>query len=186
MDYNYYKNYTKERQITQDIIIKKIINKDSKCRPWAIFTCGTYGSGKSYCIKYLQTNYINLDDFVHIDPDMVKEELPENKKFIEEDWFTASTRLHKESAFISELAEEICRTRNIPLVVDGSLQTVLQRCETRAKKTHRYIPSAVIEKIYNKVELSYELLKGQFDVDCSIYNDIAGMPIIQHFKLQSI
>src|SRR5216684_1533101 len=59
IDYNYYSNYTPERQLLQDNIIYDIIdpyktNYKNKNK-WVIYLCGIYGSGKGHVLKSLKT-----------------------------------------------------------------------------------------------------------------------------------
>jgi predicted ABC-type ATPase len=122
MDYDYYNNFTEERQQIQDNIIDEIIlniNSNHK-NLWIIYTMGSYGSGKTHTLHNI--NFLNLNEFVHIDPDKIKEKLPEVNEYTKLFPNSASTLLHKESCFIALLLEYYCILNNIPIIVDGSLQ----------------------------------------------------------------
>lgn len=139
MDRKYFKNYKKERQHFQDELITRYINSSIKVithtgpntigpnttgtNPWIFFTCGPFGSGKSHTLKYLdKIGVINLNEYVHIDPDRIKYDLPEAKKYIESEPEMAGTLLHMESTYISLLIQYILFDMNFPMIVDGSLR----------------------------------------------------------------
>jgi len=128
MDYSYFNNYTIERQIMQDGIISKYllpINKKKK-RPWILFTCGCFGAGKSHSIRYLDSmGKLKIDDYIYIDPDKIKYELPESKNLIKSEPVKAGTLLHKESTYLSLLLQYIILDCSYPLIIDGSLKDTI-------------------------------------------------------------
>ncbi len=125
MDYSYFKNYTKERQMMQNDIIKSILDKKAqKNRPWIIYMCGCYGSGKTHVLKHmsLHNNLFNkIDEYVHIDPDKIKDMLPECNELTKMYPELTGRLLHKEATFIALLTEYIALNNNYPLIIDGSL-----------------------------------------------------------------
>lgn len=101
----------------------------SKERPWLIYTCGCYGSGKSHTMRTLWGDYL-LNGAVYIDPDVVKTLLLQSMKSTAEMHSGAEMRkdekefhaeLHKESTFVALLAERVALANGISAVVDGSL-----------------------------------------------------------------
>lgn len=130
MDLAYFNNYTKERQEVQDAIIKKYLAYDEYSEsftnnPWIFFTCGPFGAGKTHSLRYLhEKNIINLNEYVHIDPDKLKYELPEAKDYIQKDPINAGTNLHKESTFLSLMIQYIVLDQGRPMIIDGSLRNV--------------------------------------------------------------
>src|SRR5438874_6067973 len=127
MDYEYFDNYIAERQRLQDKIIEKSIPQinNKTRRPWILFTCGCFGAGKSHSMKYLDSiGYINLRDFIYIDPDRIKYELPESDDFIKYDPVKAGSLLHKESTYISLLIQYVLFDKGYPMIVDGSMKDV--------------------------------------------------------------
>lgn len=74
LDYNWHQIYSQERQLLQDDLISPLFkSKKPEKNPWAIFTCGCMGSGKSHALKYLHSRrLIDLDKFVKIDPDELR------------------------------------------------------------------------------------------------------------------
>src|ERR1700744_2123522 len=123
MDYNYFKNYTKERQLFQDTIIDSyFVNIKSRNNCWIMFTCGCFGSGKSHVIDYFNNlGFVNRNEYIYIDPDQIKHKLPETKTYINNNPVHASTMLHMESTFISLLIEYIALHNSYPIIIDGSL-----------------------------------------------------------------
>jgi Zeta toxin len=95
-------------------------------RPWIIFTAGPMGVGKGYVLTQLhQRNLMNLDDFVKIDPDLIKFELPEMTGYLQKDRATASTKLHRESTQMADIIFEYAITNSMSILVDGSLRDVV-------------------------------------------------------------
>ncbi len=131
MDYTYFKNYTPERQLFQDQLITNRLQRfKPQCKmlsPQLIFTCGVYGSGKSHTLKYLnqhQPNILNcnLDDYLQIDPDSIKLELPEASEFIQQNPTNAGSRLHMESGYLALILQYIGFDLGMSMIVDGSMK----------------------------------------------------------------
>ncbi len=136
VDFGYHSNYQLDRQLFQDGIIHKYLRfGKSVDSPKIIFTAGVMGSGKGHVLKKLgDSGQIHLQDYIWIDPDQLKDELPEMRSYIHFDPKTAGTKVHKESGFIEEiiLVEALKRNKNI--IVDGSLTSLI-----RHKKLFEFI-----------------------------------------------
>ena len=207
MDYTYFKNYTQERQLFQDTIISKyFLNKDildkKQCKPWIIFMCGCYGAGKTHTLKHLNTkNILPTDNFVYIDPDKIKDVLPETKSLIEECPNDVGRLLHKEATFIALLIEYIALTSNYYIIVDGSLynhewyaehfneikekyhykigiiyvnaslENMLTRCHKRNIETGRIISDDMIIFIHKKISVAVDVLDKYADMFLTIDNN---------------
>lgn len=135
MDTSYFSNYTKSRQKLQDNILKKYLqccdnndNQNDKIKriykdPWIFFTCGPFGAGKTHSLRYLdKQGVLNLDEYIHIDPDKLKYELPEAQEYILKDPLNAGTNLHKESTFLALMLQYIVLEEGRPMIIDGSLR----------------------------------------------------------------
>jgi len=154
VDFSYHSNYQLERQLFQDGIIHKYLRfGKSVDLPKIIFTAGVMGSGKGHVLKKMENSgQIHLQDYIWIDPDQLKNELPEMRSYIHFDPKTAGTKVHKESGFIEEiiLAEALKRNKNI--IVDGSLTSLV-----RHKKLFEFIrrdyPQYKIEIIHVVVDI---------------------------------
>lgn len=131
MDYEWFTNYTPDRQRLQDKIVHSFLdrhnfNKNQKRRT-AIYMCGIFGSGKTKTLKWMNENkMIDLDSFVLIDPDKIKHLLPEFSDLLKDDLKNgtkhASKAVHKESTYISLLIEKKAIDMGVNYIVDGSLQ----------------------------------------------------------------
>jgi len=139
LDYSYFSNFTPERQLWQDSVIRQYLEKrestssnsisksDSRRKATAIYTSGVFGAGKGHVLRWLgSTGQIKLSDYVWIDPDRIRHQLPEMDAFIEQDRkqnrCLAGNRSHLEATFLSLLLETICLQRGYSMIVDGSLQ----------------------------------------------------------------
>lgn len=128
MDTSYFCNYTKDRQLVQDAIIKKYLSpfkylgQKSK-NPWIFFTCGPFGAGKSHTVRFLNDHgVLDLNEYIYIDPDKIKFELPEANEYIKMDPLNAGSLLHKESTFISLMIQYIVFDQGRAMIIDGSLK----------------------------------------------------------------
>lgn len=126
LDYSYHRFYHPSRQAVQDRIIDSyLLNRfDRPCQtPTIIFMAGVMGSGKSHSLRFLdQRDDFYLSDYVVIDPDKIKYELPEMSDFIESNPRTAGDRTHKESGYIAEIIQNSALIQHFPIIVDGSLR----------------------------------------------------------------
>ncbi len=206
LDYNYFLNYTLERQHFQNELISTYFQaKNTSFIPEIIFTCGCFGAGKSRTIDHLieQNILYPKDYYVYIDPDKIKHQLPEMQTYINMCPLEAGNLTHKESTFIALIIEYYALEQNYNIIVDGSLQNALwyqeyfcqikqnyplytigiikvdaslenikQRCIDRAKKTGRVIDEKLIEKIYNQIPISFQLLKDKVDWYQEIINNV--------------
>ena len=117
-------SYTEERSILHDSIIKKIMDegvsaKDGE-KPLVVLMGGGGASGKGGVLKMLQeSGEIPKSGFVHIDPDGIKEVLPEYELILNQKDFRAAMVVHEES---SEIANEI-----IKLSVSGKKNLIVDK-----------------------------------------------------------
>lgn len=118
--------YIPERQekhieILENLIlsnVEKFTNTDNK-QPTLIMLGGRPGSGKTSGFK----NLVYDDDFVIIDADYIKSQLPEYKGYNAQD-------LHEESTDIVEQALRLCKENKLNIVVEttmGSTETAKRR-----------------------------------------------------------
>ena len=149
VDFSYHSNYQIERQLLQDRIIHKYLRfGKSVDSPKIIFTAGVMGVGKGHILKKMsESKQIDLQDYLWIDPDQLKDELPEMKIYVKLDPKRAGTKLHKESGFIQEIILSEALKQNKNIIVDGSL-TSLIRHKMFFESIHRDYPHYTIEIIY--------------------------------------
>ena len=128
LDYSWHPNYTKERQLWQDVLVKDVAQRQSPSRwPWLVLTCGAMGAGKGYCLRWLsRTGVFPLDRVVKIDPDHFKSAMPEWPGYTtfdaQEKTTSAGNQTHKESGFIQELCQTVSLRLRQNTWIDGSLQ----------------------------------------------------------------
>jgi len=135
LDYNYHKPYIVERQKLHDVLIDEaggtVIydrSKDKVCEKpaegnWIVFTAGAFGSGKSHVLNWLDhRGLFPLHSFVVVDPDHLREKLPETQEYIRRDASTAGFMTQKEVGYISEviILKALLEGKNV--IVDGSLK----------------------------------------------------------------
>jgi predicted ABC-type ATPase len=126
VDFNYHRNYQLERQLFQDHIIHKYLKFGKSVNsPKIIFTAGVMGTGKGHVLKKMDSSkLICLQDYLLIDSDQLKYELPEMKLYIHFDPKTAGTKVHKESGFIQEIILFEALKQNKNIIVDGTLTSL--------------------------------------------------------------
>jgi predicted kinase len=136
LDYTYHTRPSAERQELQDIIISKALgyvddagtpvvpfNAPRLPQPWLLFTCGAMGAGKGRVLRYLHSvGACPLESFVLVDPDKLKEQLPELQALLLESPQRAHTALHRESTLMAELIEREAMLQGRSVIVDGSLR----------------------------------------------------------------
>ena len=134
MSSQYHRNYTFERQKFQDSIIdfflKAAIIKDKNgevcttpTEPWIVFTAGAMGAGKSHTMRELvEKGRFPLLAFVNVDPDRIRNFLPEFHIYVETNPELAGELTRKEAGFIAEILTLAGLRAGKNVMVDGSLR----------------------------------------------------------------
>ena len=198
LDYSYHHKLIVNRQFLQDAILERVVaavppspSSDHHRRPWICFTAGPMGVGKGYVLTQLfQHGYFALDRFLKIDPDMLKQELPEMAGFLAADRASAATKLHRESTLMSDVLLEYALSSQQHVLVDGSLRDVafytslfrrirtevpayrialmhvtadpaviVRRAASRARRTGRTVPTALLQDSMQQVPASVAALR---------------------------
>ena len=138
LDYSYHCHYTRQRQLVQDGILLRLygdsilshgigtctgaaINQQED--QWIIFTAGPMGAGKSYTLQQLsETKRLSLDNFVLVDLDAIRRELPEYPYYASHNPSTAGDRTRKEAGCLTEIVTLAALQAGRNVVVDGSLR----------------------------------------------------------------
>ena len=140
LDYTYHNNYTPERQLFQDRLIKNnvLLNGSGSDLPWLVFTCGPMGAGKGWVLGWMSANGIlPLERISKVDPDAFKLRMPEWSLYQRHSPESAGTKTHAESSYIAEIAQHLAMKNGMDVWVDGSLrhwgwyQIELQRIRNR-------------------------------------------------------
>lgn len=115
LDYSYHSHYTASRQRLHDQLIdrfhatrvhdeKRNAFCEAPLQNWIVFTAGPMGAGKSHTINWLNTQKIfPLDAFVRVDPDQIRELLPETKQYNQLDCSQTGFLTQREVGYISEV-----------------------------------------------------------------------------------
>ena len=134
VDRDYHKQYTPERQLVQDGIMlgftATIVEDVSTLemgeipdRNWLVFTAGAMGAGKTHTLQWLNNNRIfPLASFVRVDPDALRELLPEYDEYIMRDKDSMGKLTQKEVGYLSELLTLHSLKEGKNVLIDGSLR----------------------------------------------------------------
>lgn len=214
LDYSYHLIPAERRQELQDVILSRVVNSTaeekktaSPCelkpsKPWIVFTAGAMGVGKGYVLSSLyKSKLFPLDKFLIIDPDKLKNELPEMPGYLQADPTTAATKVHRESTQMADVLLEHTLLQKTPILVDGSLRdfdyyrdlfqrikkdfgyriaiilvtaepsTIHDRASQRAIKTGRAVPEELINKSIQQVPESVAKLSPYADAVFEIANN---------------
>ena len=138
LDYKYHGQYSCDRQLVQDEIIDRVLrrtvaeaeennddlDKQNK-QHWIVFTAGIPGAGKTYTTQRLrQENKLPLvrqDVLVSIDPDELRQLLPEYDMYINNAPLRMGDFTQKEVGLLTELITTIALNGKLDVLVDGSL-----------------------------------------------------------------
>jgi hypothetical protein len=167
IDRQFHSVYSHERQLFQDQIINYYIEKKSgwnrpawkqgnthrtlphtnttKKRldnsPFALFTAGAMGAGKSHTLRWLARNTnFPLSNAVFIDIDRIREHFPEMHEYRKRWAPTCGTLTHKEAGYISELIWMAALENGQSVIIDSSLRdlswwsSVIQRIRNNNPK----------------------------------------------------
>ena len=92
------------------------------------------GAGKSYTLQRLsETGKLSLENFVLIDLDAIRRELPEYPYYASNDPATAGDRTRKEAGHLTEIATLAALRAGRCVVVDGSLRAYRWYCQYFAR-----------------------------------------------------
>merc|ERR1712048_39822 len=86
-------------------------------------TAGAMGAGKGYVTKWMdEEGYLPLDRCVMVDPDQIRQSLPEWQALVEEDAENAGRRTQKEAGCIAEILGYKALRSRFDVIFDGSLR----------------------------------------------------------------
>jgi len=134
LDYSFHRYYSEDRQLLQDRIIRNMLRSDqipdargfSRSQlgePTIIFTAGAMGVGKGYAINNLvERGLFSCKNFVSVDPDEIRQLLPEYQTYLRENPLTAGELTQKEAGLIAEILTLAALSQHKNILVDGSLR----------------------------------------------------------------
>ena len=92
-------------------------------QPWALFTAGCMGAGKTHVIVRLdRDSLLPLPRFVRVDMDRIRALLPETAGYADFDKASAGQMTQRECGLIAEVVTEEALRRGLNLWVDSSLR----------------------------------------------------------------
>lgn len=127
LDYSWHKMYVASRVSVQDSLIEQLVSRPSISEqpilPWVVFTAGAMGAGKGYVVKWMsERGYLPMEQFVVVDPDQIRQLLPEWETYVRKDSELAGNMTQKEAGMIAEiLGYRALRDRH-NVIFDGSLR----------------------------------------------------------------
>lgn len=186
------KIYEEERKTLHQLIIKrKTANSESKEPASAVLTAGGSGAGKSF---FVEEYFLKSEDeeYVLIDSDNIKEELPEYVELIAQGNLDAADIVHGESGDIADLLLNFCIENQYSFIYDGTMskyekyvdliaklrdhnfsvaglyvdidvEVALERARVRAANTGRAVPEKVIRETNAKSAPTFHSLYKKMD-----------------------
>ena len=156
LDYTYHKYYSEQRQLLHDelvdlflhtIVVSGEVVCECPVEPWLVFTAGCMGAGKGHTIEWLyKEDLFPLNAFVRVDPDILRELLPETKSYIEIDPVKAGNFTQKEVGYIAEVLNKVALGLGKNVLTDGSLRNAQWYIEyiTSLKREYKNLKIAII------------------------------------------
>jgi len=129
LDYTYHCKYSDERAALQDRIIAEFSagadKQDDLLLPWVVFTAGAMGAGKGFVVEWMEKKKcLPRKQFVTVDPDAVRQRLPEWAGFVAKDPLKAAVLTQKEAGHIAEILGFSALKQRRNIIFDGSLRDV--------------------------------------------------------------
>lgn len=182
--------YSPERQALHRQIVEHFLGAGRPVpagqRPRSTFMAGGSGAGKSTVKKAITERGELPKHYVDIDPDGIKEMLPEYQQLIDAGEKLAARSVHEESSDIAKMVLDEAMTRRMNVVIDGTGNSepgkfvgkllkqeaagyevdvvmvdvrtaeAVARAVKRAERTGRYVPEKVIRQIHRDVAARFE------------------------------
>lgn len=118
-------NWSEERQkLHQQIIAKHFEGVSPVENPTVIYMGGGGASGKSTMLKTGQIG--NFDNYVKVDPDKIKYELPEMNELIAKGDRMAAATVHEESSYLAREIGKIASAKKYNVVFDGVADNTIE------------------------------------------------------------
>jgi predicted ABC-type ATPase len=198
--------YTKGRQsLHADIVNKFLAGKkpaDEGQQKVAVVMMGGPASGKTSLVRGILGE--RFDDFVNVNPDDVKEDIPEYNDAVSQDARDAAYMAHEESSDIAGVVKQEAEEGGYNIIVDGTgkdaskhigtikdlqskgyrimllmpdvgMQEAVNRVEDRATKTGRYVPEDIVRMAHAKIPGNFEKIARESD-EFALYNSRGRPP----------
>ena len=188
-------DHVKARQATHDAIAQHFVGKTPSPKEGekkrAIFMVGGPAAGKSSMLKQ-RFSEDEMAQHVVINPDEIKNMLPEYRRGVKQRFWPAANNVHEESSYLSKRIFDEAAGSGKHLLVDGTggnprkYENQMDRLRSmgyeiqmmhmdkpaeqgvadamgRAGRSGRYVPESVIQHTYNAIPGSVERLKPRAD-----------------------
>ncbi len=140
--------YTAERRALHESIVERFMRHGtSSANPSLIFTAGAPGAGKSTAIDAIgAAGYLDQSRYLVIDPDEIKNFIPEYARFKQIDPARAASLVHAESGIIQELLFRRAIEARKNIIVDGTLRATDYFSEiiTNLRVTHPEYSTSIV------------------------------------------
>ena len=169
--------------------------------PVAIVLMDGPASGKSSLV-----DAIDKGDFVRVDPDAIKEHLPEFKESVKQGAKDSAVIVHDESSLIARQIQETAVGNKQNIIFDGTgrnaekyekmiqgmkdagykvdvimptipVEEAKKRAGLRATRTGRVVPESVIDEAYSSMPKNFERI-GKIASTFKLYNNLGAKPIL--------
>lgn len=151
---------------------------DLKEQKTAILTMGGPASGKGCVLDQMAKNGFDTSEFVHVDPDMHKEGIPEYRAAIADKKNTyrwAGTLAHEESSYIGKQIRDQAIEKGHHLVIDGSggkpekFVALIEHLKSKGYDVHVHFPSLSPEegakRSKDRAEISGRFVPERYALD---------------------
>lgn len=179
-------NYSNERANFQKGIINNFLNEGSTNFGTSYFLGGAPATGKSSIESSGMVKF--PEGILRVDPDKIKEQLPEYNKMLQGKHYESAAKVHEESSKISKELVANAANRKMDVLVDAvgdgsyekivekvnqqkeagknvvahyvttDLQTSLDRAQLRAEKSGRYVPPSYIKEMHKEISAVFPKL----------------------------
>lgn len=127
LDHTFHAMYHNSRVEMQDQLVEQFLgtakDQGNELIPWVIFTAGAMGAGKGYIRDWMQAQgFLPVERFVVVDPDAIRQALPEWEDYAKNDPEKAGDHTQKEAGMIAEVLGYRALRDRLNVVFDGSLR----------------------------------------------------------------
>jgi len=203
-------NYTNQRQWLQDAIVADLLrtavlsspSDTNASNPWLVLVAGAMGAGKRHTMCELAAvGRLRLGDFVFVDPEMIRQNLPEHDLIISSRPDCLEVRTNQEVRFLEELLvraalhggrsvvaslevtdlasrrtlgrlrEEFPALRVALLHVMADREAVLRRAAAVGSATGRTVVEAALEASLARAPRTAQALGPLVDYACELRNE---------------
>ena len=196
-------------------VLDSAVSVPEGVQPQAIMTMGTPASGKSTAMSSSGLQGRMASGVAHIDPDRIKEDLPEYREAIEDGFEGAASMVQGESGAVAELVRRAATRTRRNLVFEAvggdsdwfpamcaktkeaghrvsvvatdlpDVEIAISRARERASREGRHVPEDYIRRVYGEIPKSFAKLRDIAD-DLVLYNTDERPPKLVYKKSDGV